>query len=87
MSVEFLKENPDVAKAVKALIKDASNIKTQIELQQGSLKDIKSRAKTDYGLDGKTFNKLFTLYHQQAREEFENQNNELVELYDTIDKA
>lgn len=87
MSVEFLKENPDVAKAVKALIKDASNIKTQIELQQGSLKDIKSKAKTDYGLDGKTFNKLFTLYHQQAREEFENQNNELVELYDTIDKA
>lgn len=87
MSVELLQENPDIAKAVKDLIKEASNVKTQVEIHQGTLKDIKSKAKTDYGIDGKTFNKLFTLYHNQARNEFEEQNNELVQLYDVIDKA
>lgn len=51
------------------------------------MKDIKSKAKTDYGIDGKTFTKLFNLYHNQARNEFEEQNNELVQLYDVIDKA
>lgn len=47
MSVELLQENPDIAKAVKELIKEASNVKTQIEHFQGSFKDIKSKAKTD----------------------------------------
>ncbi|UQJ95317.1 dsDNA binding protein late transcription [Klebsiella phage CPRSA] len=31
MSVEFLQTNPDVAKQVKELIKEASNVKTQVE--------------------------------------------------------
>ena len=87
MSVELLQENPDIAKAVKELIKEASNVKTHIEHFQGSFKDIKSKAKTDYGIDGKTFGKLFKLYHEQARTAFEEQNNELIELYDVIDKA
>lgn len=87
MSKEFLEMNPDVAKEVKALIKEASNIKTQSEILAGSFKDVKSKAKTDYGIDGKTFGKLFKLYHEQARESFEEENNELLEMYDVIDKA
>ncbi|ADJ55351.1 transcriptional regulator [Escherichia phage RB16] len=87
MSIELLQENPEIAKAIKDMIKEASNVKTQIEIHQGTLKDIKSKAKTDYGIDGKTFSKLFNLYHNQARTEFEEQNNELIELYDVIDKA
>lgn len=53
MSVEFLQTNPDVAKQVKELIKEASNVKTQVEIFNGTFKDIKSKAKTDFGIDGK----------------------------------
>ena len=87
MSVEFLQTNPDVAKQVKELIKEASNVKTQVEIFNGTFKDIKSKAKNDFGIDGKTFGKLFKLYHEQARTAFEEENNELIELYDMIDKA
>ena len=44
MSVEFLQTNPDVAKQVKELIKEASNVKTQVEIFNGTFKDIKSKA-------------------------------------------
>lgn len=87
MSVEFLQTNPDVAKQVKELIKEDLNVKTQVEIFNGTFKDIKSKAKTDFGIDGKTFGKLFKLYHEQARTAFEEENNELIELYDMIDKA
>ena len=45
MSVEFLQTNPDVAKQVKELIKEASNVKTQVEIFNGTFKDIKSTEK------------------------------------------
>ena len=45
MSVEFLQTNPDVAKQVKELIKEASNVKTQVEIFNGTFKDINPKRK------------------------------------------
>lgn len=87
MSIELLEQNPDLAKKVNELIKEASNVRTEIDIKQGSFKDIKTKAKTDYGIDGKTFGKLFKLYHEQARDQFEEENNDLVRLYDLIENA
>ncbi|QDH49149.1 transcriptional regulator [Pantoea phage Phynn] len=84
MSKEFLQQNPEVARQVFDLVKEASNVKTMIETQQGHLKDIKARAKSEYGIDGKTFGKLFGLYHNQAREQFEEENQDILEQYDLI---
>lgn len=87
MSKEFLEQSPEVAKQVMELIKDTSNITTMLEGEKAKLKDNKDRAKKEFGIDGKTFNKLFKLYHNQAREQFEEENTELLEIYDVIVKA
>ncbi|QFR55916.1 dsDNA binding protein late transcription [Yersinia phage JC221] len=87
MSKEFLELNPDVAKQVMDLIKDTSNITTMLEGEKAKIKDNKARAKTEFGIDGKMFGKLFKLYHNQAREQYEEENNELIEMYDVIVKA
>jgi len=87
MSKEFLAQSPEVAKEVMELIKDTSNITTMLEGEKAKLKDNKARAKKEFGIDGKTFGKLFKLYHLQAREQFEEENTELLEMYDVIVKA
>lgn len=84
MSTEFLQENPEVAKKVLDLIKETSNVTTMIEAKREDLKNIKTKAKTEYGIDGKTFNKLFKLYHNQARDQYEEEQNELLDMYDAI---
>lgn len=84
MSKELLQQEPELQKKVMEIIKEASNITTEIELKQGSVKDIKARAKTEFGIDGKLFGKLFKLYHNQAREQFEEENTEVLEIYDML---
>lgn len=87
MSLEMLKQNPDIAKQVWDLVVESSNLKTKMELDQGSLKDMKARAKTEFGVSGKDFGTLLNLYHNQARDEFEENKNEIINVYDTIEKA
>lgn len=87
MSKEYLETNPDVAKQLFDLIKDTSNITTLIEGERAKIKDNKTRAKTEFGIDGKTFGKLLKLYHNQARDQYEEENTELVEMYDVVFKA
>lgn len=87
MSLEMLEQNPDIAKQVWNLVVESSNAKTELELKQGSLKDMKARAKTEFGVSGKEFTTLLNLYHNQARDEFEESKNEILNVYDTIEKA
>ncbi|QPI18003.1 dsDNA-binding protein [Pectobacterium phage POP12] len=87
MSKEFLELNPDSAKAVKELIVEASNALTRKELESGNVSGCRTRAKTDFGMSGKQFNTMLKLYHNQARDEFETTNDEVVETYDMIFKA
>lgn len=87
MSKEFLDANPEVAKQVMDLIKDQSNITTMLEGEKAKLKDNKTRAKTEFGIDGKTFNQLFKLYHNQARDQYEEEKTEILDIYDVIVKA
>lgn len=87
MSLELLEQNPDIAKKVWDLVVESSNTKTKMELDQGTLKDNKSKAKTEYGVSGKDFTTLLNLYHNQARDEFEESKNDILNVYDTIEKA
>ncbi|QIW87005.1 double-stranded DNA binding protein [Aeromonas phage Ahp1_CNU-2021] len=70
------------AKALKDMIKEASDIKTMIEGQNDALKATKDRAKTELGLEPKKFNQLLSMYHKRTRDEVEANNEEIVELYD-----
>lgn len=69
------------------LIKEASDQKTIQEAYGDKIKEIKKRAKEELGVDGKMWGILFKLYHQQQREQFEEERDEAVELYDRVFNA
>lgn len=66
------------------LIKDASNQKVIIEGYNGTINELKQKAKEELGVDGKLWNKVFNLYHKRTRERFESENTEVIDLYDSI---
>lgn len=81
-AVEF---NQDVhGEELAKLIKEASDNKLKISGYNELIKDIRTRAKEELGVDGKMFNRLLALYHKDARDQFEAENEEVVELYDTV---
>lgn len=69
---------------LKTLIEEASDHMLTIEGFQDLIKDIKSRAKDELGVDGKMFGKLLRIRHKEIRESFENENEEVIDLYDTV---
>ena len=69
------------------LIKEASDQKTIQEAYGDKIKEIKKRAKEELGVDGKMWGILFKLYHQQQREQFEEERDEAVKLYDRVFNA
>lgn len=82
VKIEFNQE--EHGNTLAQLIKSASDTKLKMEAYGDEIKDIKDRAKTELGVDGKMFNQLFSLYHKGTRERFEDEKTEVVELYDTI---
>lgn len=69
---------------LKKLIVEAADHKLKISGFQVLIKDIRERAKDELGVDGKMFNRLLTLYFKSARDEFEAETEEAIELYDTV---
>lgn len=69
---------------LRSLIEEASDHRLTIEGFQDLIKDIKGRAKDELGVDSKMFNKLLNIRHKEIRESFENENEEVIELYDTV---
>ena len=85
---EVVEFNPaTMAAALKDCIREASNHKVHIESHNDAVKEIKDRAKTELGVDGKVFNKLLKIYHKNERDQFENENSEVVDLYDSTFKS
>lgn len=70
--------------ALAALVKEASDNKLKISGFNELIKDIRTRAKDELGVDGKMFNRLLGLYHKDNRDVFEAENEEVVECYDAI---
>lgn len=82
VKVEF---NADVhGEELARLVKDASDQMIKIEGFRAIISDNKTAAKDKLGVDGKTFTKQLALYHKGIRERFASENNDTVELYDTI---
>jgi hypothetical protein len=56
--------------------------KEQIELLNGSLADIRTAAKENLGIKPALFNKILNMHFKRNRDEVENDNEELLEIYD-----
>lgn len=85
MSKEKVEFDPVAyAEEIKDLIKEASDQRTLIEHHSENIKDIKKRAKEEYGMPTKTFNQMFAIYHNQTRERFENEKDEVLDAYDQV---
>ena len=69
---------------LKKLIEEASDNLLTIESYQTLIKDIRDRAKDELGVDSKLFNKILKLRHKEIREQFENENDEVLSLYDEL---
>lgn len=82
VKVEFDKETH--GNTLAGYIKSASDAKLKMEGYADEIKDLKDKAKTELGVDGKMFNQLFSLYHKGTRERFEDEKTEVVELYDSV---
>lgn len=75
--------NTDAA-ALAPFIDEALIVKDKIELYKGSLKDIKERAKDELGIKPKLFNQILNMRFKRNRDLVEEENEELIELYDSI---
>lgn len=90
--VEFMKDEGNTKNKVfnpcmdgpllAPFIEEAVIAKEKISLYQGSLKDIKDRAKDELGIKPKLFNKILAIHFKRNRDEVEEENEELMEIYD-----
>ncbi|QQG32255.1 double-stranded DNA binding protein [Citrobacter phage CkP1] len=65
-------------------IKEASDHKLKISGYQVLIADLRTAAKEDLGVESKTFNQLLALYHKDTRDQFEEEKDKVVELYDSV---
>lgn len=72
---------------LKNMLDEAVTIKTKIQLYMDSIKDIRTRAKEELGLEPKKFNALLRLMFNQSKEEFAAEAGELIDLYDQVNNA
>ena len=69
---------------LRELVEEASDELLLIEAKRDIITDIKSRAKSELGVDTKLFNSLLRLHHKKIRETFQNENDEVIEVYDAV---
>lgn len=72
------------SKKLEQAIKEASDVKIQIESGNEAIKDIREMVKETMGLAPSEFNALLKIYHTQSREQVEEANQELLGVYDAI---
>lgn len=71
------------ADKIKNMIKEVVNHNTIISGYKDQVKEIRDAAK-EAGVETKLFNKLVKIYEKDEREKIENENTDLIDLYDTI---
>ncbi|ADM79952.1 DsbA [Aeromonas phage phiAS5] len=70
------------AESLAALIDEAEGHLTQIASFQEMIKEIKTRAKEEMGVEGKDFGKLLKIRHKRERDQAEAEAEGIFELYD-----
>ncbi|AUE23148.1 transcriptional regulator [Citrobacter phage CF1 ERZ-2017] len=65
-------------------IKDASDNMLKISGYKVLIADLRNSAKDDLGVEGKVFNQLLAMYHKDTRDQFEEEKDKVVELYDSV---
>ncbi|MGL4523799.1 MAG: hypothetical protein ACRCWQ_14725 [Bacilli bacterium] len=74
----------DQTAALEKSIADAIAVHVELDLIRGSLKDVKDMMKEETGVPVKQFNQLVAMRRQNNRDEIEEQNEEVLELYDRL---
>lgn len=72
---------------LKKMLEEAVEVKTKMQLYAESIKDIRTRAKEELGLEPKKFNALLKLMFNQSKDEFAAEADELIDLYDQVNNA
>lgn len=72
---------------LKQMLEEAVEVKSKMQLYAESIKDIRTRAKEELGLEPKKFNALLKLMFNQSKDEFAAEADELIDLYDQVNNA
>lgn len=87
MAKEKVEFNPAVhGDQLEHCIKECSDHMAIIEGARTAINEIKKHAREELGVDGKDFNRMLSIFHKDQREKFENENSDLLVMYDAIFK-
>lgn len=75
------------ADSLKHSIKECSDHLAIIEGARTAMKEIKKHCKEELGVEPKLFQAMLNLYHQDARDKFEDEKEDILEIYDAIFKG
>ena len=76
--------NPADREKLLASIKEMSNSMTRVDAEKDFQKDIIDKVNDELGLEKKYVRKLATIYHRQNFTTVQQEQEELVELYEAI---
>jgi hypothetical protein len=76
--------NPADREKLLASIKEMSNSMTRVDAEQDFQKDVIDKVNDDLGLEKKYVRKLASIYHRQNFTTVQQEQEELVELYEAI---
>ncbi|MGL5581644.1 MAG: hypothetical protein ACRDCE_11865 [Cetobacterium sp.] len=74
----------DQVKFLEERIASAIETHREMDLYRGTMRDIKKDVKDELSIPVKQFNALVKMRMQGTRDEFEEENEEMLELYDRI---
>ncbi|MGL5307930.1 MAG: hypothetical protein ACRC9Y_17660 [Aeromonas veronii] len=70
------------AKDLVPYVNEALVIREKMDILRGQMKDIKTAAKDALGIKPKQFNQVLNIRHARNRQVVEEQNEEILEIYD-----
>jgi Transcriptional regulator DsbA len=76
--------NPEDVKAIKIALDEISEALSEINTQRIQINEIAKALEDKYKIPAKTFRKVANLYHRQAVTQFENEAEEIKDMYKTI---
>lgn len=87
MAKEKVEFNPQLhGDQLEHCIKTCSDHMAIIEGAREAINELKKHSRDELGVDGKDFNRMLTIYHKDQREKFENENSDLLGMYDAVFK-
>jgi hypothetical protein len=78
--------NPSDINKIRQELVEASNSQTRIESERDLIKDIKKNLVDKFQIPSKLAGKLIKVYHEQNMKEISEEQSELEDLFDQINK-